>query len=1177
MRAPADCPANTYSVSGGPCVTCPAHSHTNGPRAATCTCDDGYESRGTFGADLVCTGAPPTPARSLPAHVAHPLLALTAGVAPPLPSPSLAVLCPKDHYGPTCAACAAGCQNNTCADGADGDGACVCQPGWTTERCTECDTSAGWVPDGAGGCTCAPNRFGSGCYKCPSCGDGGHCHDGPLGNGTCVCGDGWAHDGAGRCTQCAPGRFGTDCHQTCPSCHGHGECNDGVGGDGKCACNFGFDPSANCSTCAPGFFPTTDEQGATVCARCHSTCHACSGPSAAECTACHPGMVLTDGACLCDGACADCAAECATCFGPLPTQCTSCAANYTLQGTTCQEACDAGSYQLDGDGGAMCLPCHSTCAACLGGGATDCTSCDADSGRMLDLSTSACVTSCPVGTVQSNGSVCALCDPTCQQCDAPGPDACTACAADRYLLEGECTATCPDGTYPSPQGTCAPCASSCATCANGTSIDCTSCRPPSVLNPSGQCVGACPLQTYNASGVCASCHPTCAYCAGPGDAECTSCLGNFLQDGRCVPSCDDGYYQSGLVCLPCPESCAACASAAACTACANAADFLEDGACVAACSGGYAPRTSPGRHCEPLQPCTHNQYRRPLPDGTCADCHPTCATCSGGLATECVSCAGRFQEETSCVEACSPGYYLNIAVARCSACPEACSACASPAECTACASGADYLEEGACVAACREGYIAREGPPRVCEPLAQCFWGQYYASDENVCLPCHASCLACDGPAATNCTVCLNQLLEDGVCVDACSAGHRQNGTLCVRCPADCATCEDDGQCATCDGGLMLDGGRCVATCPEGKEATEDGAACQPVEALVVEDGGAFEADDIVTAAVIPAALILLTLLVYWICRRIEPRADNLVIFTVSFGLFDVVTDALFVNVLFQNALVSDVLRYVALACVAVPVLVNLVASLAFLSRLAGKTAESNEWFSHYYPLAALVSFVAAGCLGALTLLSSNLCGWRGFQARFDERDLYRIKQLELFTLFVEDLPQLVIQILVISGYGVSPLTIVTLSASVFAVLFNLLQRFFYILGHRSRQRLQQSSKRRGGGGGGGGGGGVAAQYYHDFMNQMFGGGSYDSRTGSTVEMLPTSSALFNTMAVHADANADAGADVDAAAADGAGASAAADEAAGFGLSADEAAADQQFGTPAFQAWLNSRDIPNAT
>lgn len=72
-------------------------------------------------------------------------------------------------------------------------------------------------------------------------------------------------------------------------------------------------------------------------------------------------------------------------------------------------------------------------------------------------------------------------------------------------------------------------------------------------------------------------------------------------------------------------------------------------------------------HCEHLQLCTFNQYCRSLTFGMCDDGHQTCATCSGSLVAECLSCADRFLQETACVD--NTGLYHNFTTARCNHCP----------------------------------------------------------------------------------------------------------------------------------------------------------------------------------------------------------------------------------------------------------------------------------------------------------------------------------------------------------------------------------------------------------------------------------------------------------------------------------------------------------------------------
>ena len=208
----------------------------------------------------------------------------------------------------------------------------------------------------------------------------------------------------------------------------------------------------------------------------------------------------------------------------------------------------------------------------------------------------------------------------------------------------------------------------------------------------------------------------------------------------------------------------------------------------------------------------------------------------------------------------------------------------------------------------------------------------------------------------------------------------------------------------------------------------------------------------------LPVGVALGAIVVYVVVRLVDKTARNTVVFSVVFGLFDVITDAAFVYVLFESTQYPPFLKYVALGFVALPVTVNIVAAIYIVARLAGKSHASNAWFVDYYPLAALIAFVSAGHIGAIELLSSRLCGWRGFMAPLDDKDEGLVKKLELATVFLEDLPQLAIQIYVIQGFGLTPITIVTVSASAFAVIFSLLQRSFFFLGHRSRRRLSKSA-----------------------------------------------------------------------------------------------------------------------
>uniref|UniRef100_A0A4W4EY57 Stabilin 1 n=1 Tax=Electrophorus electricus TaxID=8005 RepID=A0A4W4EY57_ELEEL len=103
---------------------------------------------------------------------------------------------------------------------------------------------------------CCSNFWGSLCLPCPSwqgrpCNWHGTCVDGDLGNGTCVCEEGYTGFACQKCLNVKA--YGEHCSSVC-SCV-HGECNSGPDGDGQCYCQPPYSGpkcdkvTASCSNC----------------------------------------------------------------------------------------------------------------------------------------------------------------------------------------------------------------------------------------------------------------------------------------------------------------------------------------------------------------------------------------------------------------------------------------------------------------------------------------------------------------------------------------------------------------------------------------------------------------------------------------------------------------------------------------------------------------------------------------------------------------------------------------------------------------------------------------------------------------------------------------------------------------------------------------------------------------
>ncbi|XP_072237543.1 stabilin-1 [Leuresthes tenuis] len=105
---------------------------------------------------------------------------------------------------------------------------------------------------------CCSGHWGPLCLPCPSwsgntCNFNGVCVDGDLGNGTCICDEGFCGFACQECKD--PNAYGKKCDKVC-DCE-HGVCNKGPDGDGQCLCQPPYtgrrcdQVSSRCSNCSP--------------------------------------------------------------------------------------------------------------------------------------------------------------------------------------------------------------------------------------------------------------------------------------------------------------------------------------------------------------------------------------------------------------------------------------------------------------------------------------------------------------------------------------------------------------------------------------------------------------------------------------------------------------------------------------------------------------------------------------------------------------------------------------------------------------------------------------------------------------------------------------------------------------------------------------------------------------
>ncbi|XP_049417497.1 proprotein convertase subtilisin/kexin type 6 isoform X2 [Epinephelus fuscoguttatus] len=195
----------------------------------------------------------------------------------------------------------------------------------------------------------------------------------------------------------------------------------------------------------------------------------------------------------------------------------------------------------------------------------------------------------------------------------------------------------------------------------------------------------------------------------------------------------------------------------------------------------------------------------------CRRCYKGCEGCVGRSAGECLSCRRGLYLNTlnsSCSDACPPGYFADENQRQCLKCHDTCSRCLRFADrCTACSEG--YSLAG-----------------MTCVP--ECTNGTFFHLEEMTCSPCHSSCRTCTGPGKEECILCAERYLQqEWRCVQTCSPGYYSGEAagvphkMCHRCEENCLSCNGPGTtCTRCKEGYSLVSRTCIvnASCHNADE-----------------------------------------------------------------------------------------------------------------------------------------------------------------------------------------------------------------------------------------------------------------------------------------------------------------------------------------------------------------------
>ena len=368
------------------------------------------------------------------------------------------------------------------------------------------------------------------------------------------------------------------------------------------------------------------------------------------------------------------------------------------------------------------------------------------------------------------------------------------------------------------------CHSTCLTCSGVTQNDCLTCNPAVTPNrkyyvAQKTCIASCPSSTYDDNNICRNCHSTCLTCSGGALTQCLTCDAG-------TPSKAKFHFSQNKCIAACPSNtfddsniCRDCNPT--CLTC-NGANAYQ---CLSCDPGNTQHKKLSGNTC--VENCPSNNYDD---SGVCRACHANCLTCDGGLENSCLTCdtgvtltAKYHLSEKKCLPSCPSTTYDDSNICR--NCHATCLTCSgsSANNCASCdtsvASKAKYnIQSNNCIQTCPSNTF----------------------DDSNICRLCDKACLTCDGTQANNCLSCnpssptnIYLYLAQKMCVANCPGTTYNDNNVCRNCDPTCSTCSGGTltDCLTCDTNSPTNGKyhqslkKCVATCPVG--TTDDGGICR--------------------------------------------------------------------------------------------------------------------------------------------------------------------------------------------------------------------------------------------------------------------------------------------------------------------------------------------------------------
>ncbi|CAG8572251.1 7568_t:CDS:10 [Diversispora eburnea] len=188
--------------------------------------------------------------------------------------------------------------------------------------------------------------------------------------------------------------------------------------------------------------------------------------------------------------------------------------------------------------------------------------------------------------------------------------------------------------------------------------------------------------------------------------------------------------------------------------------------------------------------------------------------------------------------------------------------------------------------------------------------------------------------------------------------------------------------------------------------------------------------------------LILAILVVlFLIAQKMESKGRNIAVLQLGLIIFDFVMDVLFVS---KNGKVIKELYIPSVLFVTIPIGINAIWAFYIISD-ENKSKNFLNWFTQHEKAASIFTILSSADIETLRILYSNLAGFKFFQAPISTKGKNRIFWASCITIFIEDIPQVIIQLVyhfsVVTYDDIIP--ILALASSCLNLLTNFIGRLF--------------------------------------------------------------------------------------------------------------------------------------